>query len=185
MGFCFLRIFFSFLHKLDDRKELVYLKKINWKLLIPRLIIPLAVGGLSGFLIRKDVVSYLQLQKPPLSPPSLLFPIVWTILYFLMGISSYLLWRDAKAPQGETQKRSALWIYRLQLAVNFFWPLIFFQMKQYLFAFAWLLLLIVLVIWMILAFYRIESAAAYLQIPYLVWILFAAYLNFGVYWLNR
>ncbi len=108
MGFCFLRIFFSFLHKLDDRKELVYLKKVNWKLLILCLIIPLAVGGLSGFLIRKDVVSYLQLQKPPLSPPSLLFPIVWTILYFLMGISSYFLCRDAKTPQGETQKRAAL-----------------------------------------------------------------------------
>ena len=183
-GVSFLRIFFFFLHKLDDRKELVYLKKIKWKLLIFCLIIPLAVGGVSGFLIKNDVNSYLQVQRPPLSPPSLLFPIVWTILYFLMGVSSYLLLNQIISPKSEIQTKSALWIYGTQLAVNFFWPLIFFQMKQYLFAFFWLLLLIVLVIWMIRAFYLLKPTAAYLQIPYLIWILFAAYLNFGVYWLN-
>lgn len=164
------------------------MKKINWKSLIICLILPLAVGGLSALLIKNDMEFYLQVKKPPLSPPSLLFPIIWGLLYFLMGISSYLILNEREREndsQKETQIRSALWIYGLQLGVNFFWPLFFFQMRAYLVAFLWLLLLIVLVIWLIRSFYRIKPVAAYLQIPYLIWILFASYLNFGVYWLNR
>jgi len=118
-------------------------------------------------------------NKPAFNPPAFLFPIVWTILYILMGISSYIIYSSDNQNKGK-----ALTIYAIQLFFNFFWSIIFFGSSQYLLAFVWLVILIILIIVMIYKFYTIEPMAAYLQIPYLLWCLFAAYLNFMIYRLN-
>ena len=122
-----------------------------------------------------------NVNKPPLSPPAWLFPVVWTILYTLMGISSYwILTSGAK----EDQIYKAMSLYWYQLAVNFLWPTFFFNFQWYLFSFLWLVLLWVLVLAMILRFWRIDRRAALLNIPYILWLTFAGYLNLGVWWLN-
>ena len=122
-------------------------------------------------------------QKPPLTPPGWIFPVVWTILYTLMGISAYLIYKT-KVDVEET-KSVALIIYGVQLIVNFFWSIIFFNLEAYLFAFIWILLLLFLIIVMIKLVYPINKAAALLQIPYLLWVAFATYLTFGVFILNQ
>ena len=142
------------------------------------ILIPLAVGALSA-LFSRNMALYSQINTPPLAPPGILFPIVWTILYILMGISSYLIYES-----DSEYKESALKIYALQLFFNFMWSIIFFRFDQYLFAFIWLLILIGLIVKMIYVFYQIRPLAAYLQIPYLLWCLFAAYLNLMIYLLN-
>lgn len=141
------------------------------------LLIPLAVGTLSALF--SGTMSYASFQKPAVSPPSWLFPIVWTILYILMGISSYLIYSSNNA-----EKTKALTTYGLQLVFNFFWSILFFRYSLYFFAFLWLLALILLIVIMIYQFYKISPLAAYLQIPYLLWCIFAAYLNYGIYKLN-
>ncbi len=118
--------------------------------------------------------------QPPLSPPGILFPIVWTILYALMGIGAARVW--LAEPSKDRSMGLNLWI--AQLVVNFFWSLIFFNDKNYAFAFFWLLLLWVLVLLMMLKFWKADKPAALLQIPYLLWLTFAAYLNAGVWYLN-
>lgn len=142
------------------------------------IIIPLALGGLVGFLISGSM-NYDSLNQPPLSPPAILFPIVWTILYVLMGIS-YGILREKGLLDFEAKL-----IYFLQLGVNLLWPIAFFVLEWRLFAFFWILLLVVLVIMMIVVFAKRDKAAGLLQLPYLAWILFASYLNLGVYLLNR
>ena len=142
------------------------------------IIIPLALGGIVGFLISGSM-DYDTLNQPPLSPPSLLFPIVWTLLYVLMGISFGIL-RDKHLDDSDVKL-----IYYVQLIVNLLWPIAFFVLKWRLFAFIWILILDALVVVMIITFKRRNNLAAYLQIPYLVWVLFASYLNLGVYILNR
>ncbi len=142
----------------------------------------LAVGGLSAFFTRNSMSIYDDILTPPLSPPSIVFPIVWTILFTLMGISAAMVY-NSTAPQ--KQKESALLTYALSLAVNFFWSLIFFNLRAFLFAFLWLLLLLYLIIKTILQYYKINKTAAYLQIPYAVWVTFAGYLTLGIWWLNR
>ena len=144
--------------------------------------IPLIVGALAALLTRNSMSIFKTLEKPPLSPPGWLFPIVWTILYTLMGISTYLIAQSKAAP---IDKAKALAIYTYQLAVNFLWSIFFFNFEWYLFSFIWIILLWALVFLMIRAFYKINRTAAYLNIPYLIWITFAAYLNFGIWWLNR
>ena len=140
------------------------------------------VGALSGWLSRDGMKLYsAEIEQPPLSPPMLLFPIVWAILYALMGISSA---RIYMSPPSRDRSRG-LNIYIAQLIVNFFWSLIFFNAQAFGFAFLWLLLLWALVLWMILTFYKVDPLAAKLQIPYLLWLTFAAYLNLGVWYLNR
>ena len=141
-----------------------------------------AVGALSGWLSREgsEVFSQTVIQ-PPLSPPAILFPIVWTILYALMGIGAA---QVSLTPSSPERSRS-LNLVVIQLVVNFFWSLIFFNAQAYGFAFLWLLLLWVLVLLMILAFRKVDPLAALLQIPYLLWLTFAAYLSFGVWYLNR
>ena len=140
-----------------------------------------AVGILSGLLSRRGTEIYSELvRKPALSPPAILFPIVWTILYALMGIGAARV--DASMP-GTTRNRT-LNIFVIQLVVNFFWSLIFFNAQAYGFAFLWLLLLWILIIVMTVLFYRVDRPAALLQIPYLIWVTFAAYLNYGVWQLN-
>lgn len=125
---------------------------------------------------------YGGLQKPPLAPPSWVFPAAWTVLYVLMGLAAYLVVR-AHAPREE--KKRALTAYAAQLVVNFIWPLLFFGAAQYLTAFFWLVLLLVLVTLTARYFGGIDKRAEWLLTPYLVWLLYAAYLNIGIYLLNR
>ena len=156
--------------------------KQNTKLLIKSIALPLLVGLVSGFLTRNAMQDFGMLTKPPFAPPAWLFPVVWTILYILMGISAYLIQTSHSSPE---TKSDALTIYRYQLIVNFLWPVLFFSFGWYLFAFVWLLLLWGLVILMIWDFSKISKTAAYLNIPYLIWLTFAAYLNVAIWWLNR
>lgn len=153
----------------------------KYKPYIISILIALAVGGLSAYITKDYMNIYDDIVKPPLAPPGFVFPIVWTILYTLMGISSAMVYTKCK----ETDCNDT-WgvIYILQLVVNFFWSIIFFRMRSFLFAFIWLLILIGLVIWMIIEFNKVSKTAAYLQIPYLIWILFAAFLNFMTFILN-
>lgn len=147
--------------------------------LIIAIAIPLAVGGLAGILTMNSMGFYETINKPPLAPPGFLFPIVWAILYTLMGISSYLIWKEHTA-----ESRMALYIYAVQLVLNFIWPLIFFNGRMYLFAFVWLLVLLATVIYMTVKFYEINKLAGLLQIPYILWLIFASYLNFATFLLN-
>jgi len=120
------------------------------------------------------------MEKPPLLPPAILFPIVWVILFALMGIGAA---RIYLAPPSEARSRGLL-IFLAQLAVNFFWSIIFFNLQAYGFALLWLLFLWLLILWMILTFRKVDRIAALLQVPYLLWVTFAAYLNLGVWLLN-
>ena len=153
--------------------------RINLKHLATSLAISLGTGILSGILTMGSMESFDQISKPTLTPPGIVFPIVWFILYTLMGISSYIIY-ESDSPY----RKSALTVYAIQLVVNFIWPLLFFNLQAYLFSFIWILLLWILIIGMIVQFYKVSKPAALLQIPYLLWVTFAAYLNLGVYLLN-
>ncbi len=122
-----------------------------------------------------------RVEKPPLSPPGWLFPVVWTVLYILMGIASYLVLES-----GASRKNieNGITVYGLQLFFNFFWSIIFFNFELYTFAFVWLLALWVLIIITAVRFAKVSKPAAYLMIPYIVWVTFAAYLNLGIAILN-
>ena len=156
------------------------------KKLLPYIVsiaVALGVGGLSALLTRGSMDIYETLKTPPLSPPSVLFPIVWSVLYILMGISAAKIWTDPFA--FGTEKRSALWTYGISLAVNFLWSIIFFNMRAFGLAFFWLLLLLLLVIRTIMKYYPISPKAALLQIPYALWVTFAGYLTLGIWILNK
>ena len=150
---------------------------VKFKIYLESVLIPIIVGGIVGLII-SDSIDYDTLTKPFLSPPSLLFPIMWTVLYFLMGISYGIL----KIRHLDDTKIKI--IYYLQLFVNAFWSIFFFSLKWRLFSFIWILLLDFLVGWMIVLFYRKNKTASLLQLPYLFWILFASYLNLAIYLLN-
>ncbi len=154
--------------------------KIDWKKLIICLAIPLGVGGLSAWFTMGSMERFGNLQKPPLSPPGWLFPVVWTVLYVLMGIASYLVLKSGKPARAKT----ALTAYGIQLFFNFFWSIIFFNFEAYLFAFIWLAVMWLFILLTAVLFYRISRPAGYLMIPYLLWVSFAGYLNFGIYLLN-
>lgn len=151
------------------------------KSLIIAIVIPLAVGGLSALLTRGNMALFDVLRKPPLSPPGWLFPVVWTVLYILMGLASWLVWT---AEGNRLEKEKALRPYGAQLIVNFFWSIIFFNWGMYLLAFFWLILLWVLIVITAVRFYRIRPAAGYLMVPYILWVSFAGYLNYGIWKLN-
>ena len=144
---------------------------------IKSILVPLILGGIVGFILSK-FMDYDSLVQPPLAPPAILFPIVWTILYILMGISYGIL-----KVNDQVDSKVSL-IYYLQLGVNLLWPIAFFVFKWRLFAFFWILLLLALIITMILSFYKRNKLAAWLQVPYLLWTLFATYLNLSIYLLN-
>ena len=148
------------------------------KIYAKNILIPVIIGGIVGFII-SDSIDYNTLQKPFLSPPSIVFPIVWTILYILMGISFARLELNSKIDQDIKQ------IYYLQLFVNALWSIFFFVLKWRLFSFIWILLLLTLIIIMIIKFYKKDKIAGLLQLPYLIWTLFATYLNLGVYLFNK
>ena len=145
------------------------------------ILIPLAVGALSSLLTKDSMAEFELLNKPLLSPPGWLFPVVWTILFVLMGIASYLIYQQGTE---KDKVRQALVIYGVQLLFNFFWPIFFFRFGWYLFSFLWLMILWVLILVMISKFRKIDETAAKLLVPYLLWVTFAAYLNFGVFLMN-
>ena len=159
----------------------VFCLKINKKLLILCLVIPLAVGGIAALLTGSGMDAFEALNQPPLSPPGWLFPVVWTILYILMGIASYLVPTSGKSQESI---RQALVLYGIQLAFNFLWPVFFFCLSTYLFAFIWLVALWLLILATTVSFYRLSDLAGYLMIPYLIWVTFAGYLNLGIFLLN-
>ncbi len=145
------------------------MKKIINKELILNIIIPLGIGAIVGFLSNPSV--YKEINRPLLSPPSIVFPIVWSILYIFLGIGNYKTKNTSKN-------------YKIQLIINFIWPYLFFRLKWYFVALLWLLLLIFFVIRMLIDWKKKSKLAFYLNIPYLIWLLFATYLNIGVFLLN-
>lgn len=156
-----------------------------WKKIKPYVIsiaIALAVGGLSALITKDSMDIYSTVNQPPLAPPGFLFPIVWAILYILMGISSAKIYTSKKlAPQYASK---GLLVYGVSLFFNFFWSIIFFNLRAFLFSFIWLLVLWILIIYTIYLYSKVVKWAAYLQIPYLLWVTFAAYLNLMIYLLN-
>ena len=152
-----------------DSKIITYIKSI---------LVPVIIGGVVGLIIF-PFMDYNFLQQPLLAPPSILFPIVWTILYVLMGISYGILKSNQLADEDINK------IYYLQLFVNALWSIFFFVFKWRFFSFIWILVLDVLVIIMIKRFYSKNKLSGLLQIPYLLWIIFASYLNLSIYLLNK
>ncbi len=155
--------------------------KIQWKKLIVSIAIPLGVGLLAGWLTSDSTEAFEAVSKPPLSPPAWLFPVAWSILYVLMGIAFYRVWTAVATAE---KRKEAFLFYFAQLLFNFFWPIIFFNLQEYLFAFVWLAILWVLILLTQRRFSKIDSWAGYLLIPYLAWVAFAGYLNLGIWWLN-
>ena len=156
--------------------------KIEKDKLAISVLLPLAVGGVSSLLTKDSMKAFSKLEQPPLSPPGWLFPIAWSILYLCMGIASYLIYREG--PDKENVK-NALRLYGLQLLFNFLWPIFFFRFDWFLFSFFWLLALWLQVLSLLSKAGNINKTARNLLIPYLAWLTFAAYLNLGVYLLNR
>ena len=162
--------------------RVIDMKKQVWKTYAFWILFTEAVGLLSGWLTRESTQIYTRvIEQPPLSPPAIVFPVVWTILFALMGIGAA---RIYLAPASDARSRS-LRLFLLQLTFNFFWSIIFFNFQRFGFALLWLIALWVLILLMILSFRKVDRLAALLQIPYLLWVTFAVYLNFGVWLLNR
>lgn len=157
------------------------MKEHKWLPYVLWILFTEAVGFLSGWLTRQGSELYSQaIAKPPLSPPAIVFPIVWGILFLLMGIGAARVWLTPPS----SDRTTALRVFLLQLAFNFFWSILFFNFQAFGFALVWLLLLWGLILWMIFAFRKVDSLAAWMQVPYLLWVTFAAYLNLGVWRLN-
>lgn len=156
--------------------------KIRWKLLILCILIPIIVGGLAGLISQSGMDRFnAVVTKPALSPPDFLFPIVWNILYILMGIASYIILTNKDESKSI---KGAMILYGAQLLANFLWTLIFFNLDMYMFSFVWLVFLWILILLTIISFCRISKVAAILLVPYILWVTFAGYLNFSIYLLN-
>lgn len=155
------------------------MKKINWKRLIIIIVITFIVGSFFSFFTMNNMDTFKELEKP-VNVPGVLFPVVWSILYLLMSISCYII-----TTKDDKNKDNAIIWYGIQLIINSLWSLIFFGFSAYLFSFIWIILLLAIVIIMIVKFYKIDKMAAYLNIPCVLWILFAGFLNLGIYILNR
>jgi len=140
------------------------------------LLLPIIGGSLVGLLINNSI-DYNSLVKPPFSPPSITFPIAWTIIYILLGIAFFLYKKE-----GSNEKTDV--IYYTQLIFNFLWSIIFFLLKWRLLSVIWIIILDILVILLMIHFYKVKKASFYLLIPYIVWLIFATYLNIGIYILN-
>lgn len=150
----------------------------KFKIYLKAILIPVIVGAIVGF-ITSRFIDYNSLVQPPLAPPGILFPIVWSVLYVLMGVSYGILESNSLVDSDIN------FIYYLQLFVNALWSIFFFVLKWRFFAFLWILLLLILVVIMIIRFYRKNKIAGLLQIPYLLWVAFATYLNFAIWLLNK
>ena len=153
------------------------------KVYITSILIAVGTGLLASALTQGSMDIYSEFVKPPLAPPNILFPIVWTALYILMGISSAIIYLGKD--KSVIASQNALALYGSNLIANFTWSIIFFGFNKFLFAFIWLLFLLFIIIRMIISFERLNKTAAYLQLPYVVWVIFAGYLNFAIYILNR
>lgn len=153
--------------------------KINWKKLIIITLLTFFVGSFFNFFTMNNMETFKELSKP-IDVPGILFPIIWTILYLLMSISYYII-----SNSNDKQKDESKTIYIVQLIINSLWSLIFFGFEAYLLAFIWIIILLIAVIVMIVKFYKVNRLSAYLQIPYVLWIIFAGYLNLGIYILNQ
>lgn len=145
--------------------------------------IPLTVGTLSAALTKDSMDVYSMLKTPPLSPPSIVFPIVWTILFILMGISSALVYVN-RENNPDAAKRGLIY-YAISLVLNFLWSIVFFHLEAAFFALIILAMLLYFIIQSILQYYKVSPLAAYLQIPYMLWVAFAGYLNAGIWLLNQ
>lgn len=156
--------------------------KLEWKKLIISVAIPLVVGGLSALLTKDSMILFEAVKQPPLTPPQWVFPVVWTILYILMGVAAYWVWVSDKPKR---QKDLAFVCYAIQLALNFGWSIIFFNIGAYLAAFIWLCILWLFILLTTIQFYNIDKMAGLIMLPYLLWVTFAGYLNYGVYLLNQ
>lgn len=158
------------------------MKHIPWKTYALFILITEAVGFLSGWLTRDGAKTYSQsIIQPPLSPPPIVFPIVWGILFALMAIAAARIWLS---PPSDLRTRGLV-LYAVQLAFNFFWSILFFNLQAFGFALIWLLVLWGLILWTFSTFRKIDPIAGWLLLPYLLWVSFAAYLNAGVWYLNR
>lgn len=155
--------------------------KIRWKTLLLCLAVPLAAGALSGLLIKDDVRLYGMLTLPAFAPPAAVFPIVWTALYLLMGIASYLLFTSECSKR---QRANALYLYFLQLGINVVWPFLFFKLGAFEFSFIWSVILSIAVFLTVFFFFRCRKSAGFLMIPYFLWTLFASVLTYSVMKLN-
>lgn len=152
---------------------------VNLKKMLISLAVPLAVGGLSAIASGGFSEKYAVINKPTLSPPGWVFPIVWTLLFLMMGYASYLV-----TSSGGRDAKDAMTVYYVQLVLNFFWPIIFFRAHLYTLAIFELILLIALVTVTVIRFSHVDERAGYLTLPYLIWLCFALYLNIGVAVLN-
>lgn len=157
------------------------MRKIKWRTLIVSVLIPLIIGGFSALLTAEGMRDFDSFVKPPLSPPGWLFPVVWTSLYILMGVASYIV---IESTASREEKERALGVYLVQLVFNFLWSIIFFSLGLYYFAFIWLLALLVLIIISAWRFFKIDKTAGVLIIPYIIWVIFAGYLNLAIAYLN-
>ncbi len=158
------------------------MKKISWKTYAFWIVLAEAVGGLSGWLTRAGMERYqATVVQPPLSPPRLVFPIVWAILFALMGIGAARVYRSSAGPQ----RTRSLRLFLVQLAFNFLWSILFFNLQAFGLALLWLVVLWLLILWMLLSFHRVDPPAGWFQLPYLLWVAFAGYLNLNVWLLNR
>lgn len=155
------------------------MKKVNWPKLLAFIALTEATGFLSGFLSGDVKSVYPQLIQPPLSPPGWVFGIVWPILYALMGIAAYLIHNS-----GDSHRSNALFWFYVQLAINFSWSIVFFRFSLFWASAAIIIALDITVAYTIALFSKINKHAKMLMIPYLLWILFATYLNIGVAILN-
>ena len=151
----------------------------NVKLYLKNIALPLGIGIVIGLLTMGGMEDFKLLSKPLLNPPSIVFPIVWTILYILMGISYTLLLTSG------TNTKETKMAYFLQLFFNALWPILFFTLKWRLIALIWLIVLDILVLNMVIKFIKHNKLSGIIQIPYLLWVLFATYLNWAIYLLNR
>ena len=158
----------------------IVMKKKTYFTYILSVAVAEGVGLLAAWLTRAGIADYGSMTKPPLSPPAILFPAVWTVLYALMGVGAARIY----LAQTSEARSNGLLLYAVQLAFNFFWSILFFNFQAFGFAFIWLLLLWGLILGMILFFRKTDPLAARLQLPYLIWVTFAAYLNLAV-WLIR
>lgn len=160
--------------------EVFFMKKVKWVQLIVIILITELIGVLGSLFSGNMGQSYVFLKRPPLSPPGWLFGVIWPILYLLMGIAAYIIYQKPKTPEN----KKAITLYWIQLLVNFLWPIIFFRFELYWIAVAVILILDILVLLTTVEFYKISKVSGYLMIPYLLWILFATYLNIGIAVMN-
>lgn len=142
---------------------------------------PLLIGICASILTRDMMLEYGNLNKPFLAPPTILFPIAWTILYLLMGIGAALIYSKEEYSH---YRSTGLTLHIAQLILNFFWSIIFFNLGQYVFAFIWLVILWLVVLSMLMNYKSVSKTAFFLNIPYIVWLTFAGYLNLAVAILN-